>query len=77
MLFGYQQHHTWIHCLRLDLNVNNVSTYIAYVVYVCDNLQNGAIGRRGGDELLNKVVIFVFFVHKKCSRSFVKLRLNP
>ncbi len=31
----------------------------------------------GGDELVNKVVIFVFFAHKKYSRSFVKLRLNP
>ncbi len=48
----------------------------AYVIYVCDTLQNGAIGWRGGDELLNKV-IFVFFEHKKYSHSSVKLRLNP
>ncbi len=48
----------------------------AYAVYVCDILQNSATGWRGGDELLNKVVIFVFFVHKKYSRSFVKLQLN-
>ncbi len=48
----------------------------AYVVYVCDPLQNGAIGWRGGDELLNKFVIFVFFAHKSYSRSFIKLRLN-
>ncbi len=27
-------------------------------------------------KLLNKVFIFVFFVHKKYSRSFIKLRLN-
>ncbi len=43
-------------------------------------LQNGTtVTRRrcGGDELLNKVVIFVFFPYKKYSRSFVKLRLNP
>ncbi len=26
--------------------------------------------------MLNKVVIFVFFAHKKYSRCFVKLRLN-
>ncbi len=26
--------------------------------------------------LLNKVDIFVFFEHKKYSRSFIKLRLN-
>ncbi len=25
----------------------------------------------------NKVIIFVFFAHKKFSRSFVKLQLNP
>ncbi len=25
---------------------------------------------------LNKVIIFVFFMHKKYSRSFIKLRLN-
>ncbi len=28
------------------------------------------------EELLDKVVIFVFFAHKKYSRSFIKLRLN-
>ncbi len=27
-------------------------------------------------KLLNKVAIFVFFAHKKYSRSFIKLRLN-
>ncbi len=48
----------------------------AYVVYVCDNLQNGAIWWHGGDELLNKVIISVFFVHTKYSRGFVRLRLN-
>ncbi len=53
------------------------ATYVCgYVVYVCDTLQNGAIGWCGGDELLNKVVFFVFFVHKKYFRSFVKLQLN-
>ncbi len=49
---------------------------IAYVVYVCGTLQNGAIGWRGGDELLTKVVNFVFFAHKKYSCRFIKLRLN-
>ncbi len=28
------------------------------------------------NSFLNKVVIFVFFTHKKYSRSFIKLRLN-
>ncbi len=27
-----------------------------------------------GDGLLNKVIVFVFFVHKKCSRCFIKFR---
>ncbi len=48
----------------------------AYVVYVCDTLRNGATGLREGDELLNKVVIFVVFAHKKYFRSSVKLQLN-
>ncbi len=30
----------------------------------------------GREELLNEVIIFVFFAHKKYSRSFLKLRLN-
>ncbi len=30
----------------------------------------------GGEELLNKVIFFIFFAHKKYSRSFVKMRLN-
>ncbi len=35
-----------------------------------------ALGWRGGDELLNKVIIFVFFAYKKYSCGFVKLQLN-
>ncbi len=30
----------------------------------------------GGEKLLNKIIIFVFFAHKKYSRSCVKLQLN-
>ncbi len=75
---------TQIRCLCSDQSVNNVNSVSAYgaeqrteyVVYVCDTPHNGAIGWRRGDELLNKVVIFVFFAHKKYSRSYVKLRLN-
>ncbi len=33
-------------------------------------------GQWRGEELLNKVIILVFFAHKKCSGSFVKLLLN-
>ena len=32
--------------------------------------------RHRGEELLNKVVIFVFFMYKKYSRRFITLRLN-
>ncbi len=31
----------------------------------------------GGEELMNKVVIFVFFMHKKYSHSSITLQLNP
>ena len=34
------------------------------------------IWRDRGEELLNKVVIFVFFVYKKYSRRFITLQLN-
>ncbi len=40
---------------------------------MCDTLQNGVIGWRRDDELLNQVIIFVFFAHKKYSRSFVNV----
>ncbi len=48
--------------------MNNICAYGAadwtvYIVYVCDTRQNGTIGWRG-DELLNKVVIFVFSAQK-------------
>ncbi len=48
-----------------------IHTLFTYVM-----LSKIAPGWRGEDELLNKVVILVFFAHKKHSRSFVKLRLN-
>ncbi len=61
-----------IYCLRLDQSVNILSAYgaadrTAYVVYVCDSLQNGAISWRRRDELLNIFDVFVFFVHKVLS----------
>ncbi|WP_286430494.1 hypothetical protein, partial [Acinetobacter towneri] len=31
---------------------------------------------RYGDELMNKVIIFIFFVYKKYSRRFITFRLN-
>ncbi len=54
---------TQIGCFRSNQSVNKCRKMV--------------LGWRGGDELLNKVVIFVFFAYKKYSRSFVKLRLNP
>ncbi len=30
----------------------------------------------GGERLMNKVIIFVFFIHKKYYHSFIKLWLN-
>jgi len=47
----------------------------------CDTLST-MVARRGrqdeGEELLNKLFLFYFFFeHKKCSRNFVKLWLNP
>ncbi len=42
-----------------------------------DILENGAtVTRRRIDELLNKVIIFIFFAYKKCSRHFITFRLN-
>ncbi len=49
----------------------------AYAVYVQWILSKMALGWRGGDELSNKVVVFVFFVYKKYYRSFIILWLNP
>ncbi len=48
-----------------------------YIVYVQRILSKMALGWREGDGLLNKVVIFFYFAHKRCSCRFVKLRLNP
>ncbi len=48
---------------------------IAYVVYVCDTLQNGTIGWQGEGELL-KSSYFCLLCTQKYSRSFIKFRLN-
>ncbi len=63
-------------------NVENVSAWrswhrTAYAFYVQWILSKMVLGWRGGDKLLNKVFFFFSFAHKKYSRSFVKLRLNP
>ncbi len=67
--------------LCFDLNENSVSVWCGWhrtadVVCVQWILSNMALRWSGGDELLNKVVIFVFYVYKKYSCSFVKLQLK-
>ncbi len=66
-------------CLRFDLNENSVSVRCgwhrtAYAVCIQRILSKMALRWRRGDKLLNKVIIFVFYVYKKYSRSFIKLR---
>ncbi len=41
----------------------------SYVVYICDTLQKGR-------QIVEQSCYFSFFVHKKYSCNFVKLRLN-
>ncbi len=48
-------------------------------VLACDIIHNGGKPQHmgwGGDELLNKVIILVFFAHNKYSRRFIKLQLS-
>ncbi len=52
----------FLHCLCFDLNENNVSVWrswhrTAYVVYVCDTLQNGARVTRSSVDLTANVFI--------------------
>ncbi len=67
--------------LRFDLNENSISVWrgwhrTAYGVCVQRIFSKMALRWRSRDELLNKVVIFVFFAYKKYSRSFITLQLN-
>ncbi len=70
-----------IQCKQWSLNNKKNSHMFTYrgkhanVLWMCCVVMLQQSGW-GGEELLNKVVIFVFFVHKKYSGSFVKLRLN-
>ncbi len=43
---------------------------------ICTIFSKMAYTETGGDKLLNKVVIFIFFAYKKYSRCFIKFRLN-
>jgi len=70
----------FLHCLCFDLNKNNLwhswhrRAYAVYVQWILSKMEPGW---SRGDTFFNKIVFFFFFVYKKCSRSFVKLRLNP
>ncbi len=73
-----------LRCFRSDQSVNDVNSIstwcswhrTAYTIYVQWIFSKMALGWHGGDKLLNKVFCFSF-AHKKYSRSFVKLQLNP
>ncbi len=78
MLFCVSSTVTRIHCLRLDLNVNNEFEYIRCIRCFCmwysPKWRYGVTRWRW---ILNKVILFGFFAFEKYSRNFVKLRLNP
>ncbi len=61
--------------LRSDQSINTVNSVSAYVAVDTEQHTFFTYVMPGGDKLLNKVVIFVFFAHKKYSHSFVKLWL--
>ncbi len=82
--FMYETRTTRIHCFRSNQSINNIGDVsvwcgwhrTAYAVYVQRIFSKMALRWRRGDELLNKVVIFIFLAYKKYSRRFIKLRLN-
>ncbi len=68
--------------IKAWINIEDVSARCgwhtrAYAVCIQRIYSKMALHWHWGDELLNKVVIFVFFAYKEYSCSFVKLRLNP
>ncbi len=70
-----------LHSLRFDLNKNSVSLWrdwhrTAYAICVQWIFSKMALRWRRWDELLNKVVIFIFFAYKKYFRHFIMFRLN-
>ncbi len=73
-------HTTKIRFLRFDLNKNSVSVWCswhktAYAICVQRIISKMSLCWCR-DELLNKVVVFIFFAHKKYSRHFIRVRLN-
>ncbi len=75
-------HHTDnLHCFRSNQSVENVSVRCgwhrtAHAICVQRILSKMKLRWHRGDELLNKVVIFIFFAYKKYPRPFIKFILN-
>ncbi len=64
-------------CLRFELNENRASVWRGWHAACIQRIfSKMALHRHRGDKLLNKVVFFVFFAQKRCSRRFIKFRLN-
>ncbi len=61
---------------RIRILRQNADSCVSSTKRMCRDTLVNAQQRLGREELLNKVIIFVFFVHKKYSRSFMKLRLK-
>ncbi len=80
MLF-YISRTTRIHCFLSNQSIQNVSVWCgwhrtAYAICVQRIFSKMVLRWRRGDELLNKVVIFIFFAYKKYYRCFITVRLN-
>ncbi len=60
---------TWMRCALFTSK--GVHTHALW--YCCERVANSDTEEK---KLLNKVIIFVFFAHKKFSRSFITLRLD-
>ncbi len=83
LLLGTKPHNPaayQICCFRSIQIIKNVSVWCGwhwrtYAVCIQRIFSKMALRWRSGDKLLNKVV-FVFFAQKKCSRHFIKFRLD-
>ncbi len=76
------------HDTRLHFNLSDEITFsaqrkqkqqrkrTAYAACIQRILSKMALCWSRGEELMNKVVVFVFFVQKRCSCCFIKFRLN-
>ncbi len=70
---------TWIRCLRSDQSVNNVTQLTqnsirCLLIWYSPRWRYRVTRRR---QIVELSLFLLFFAHKKYSRSFVKLLLNP